>query len=104
MSITIVTANEDLCLPSIGTCAADLRQAFDEGGAVRLDLSSVRTPDLSVVQLACAARASAAKIGLDFGLSTPADAALRALLIRAGLMTDASADDLQFWFHGEATQ
>jgi len=104
MSITTVMAAGDLCLPSIGDCCAELQAALAAGGPVRLDLSAVRAPDLSVVQLVSAARKTAAATHCDFALAAPVDAALRDLLDRAGFLTGASADDLHFWFHGELEQ
>ncbi len=56
MSITHVVAAGDLCLPSIGLLADDLSHAFAASDAVRLDLSAVAAPDLSVVQLVESAR------------------------------------------------
>ncbi|MEH3124203.1 MAG: STAS domain-containing protein [Sphingomonas phyllosphaerae] len=100
MSITTVVAAGDLCLPTIGMLADDLSSAFAGGGAVRLDLSAVAAPDLSVAQLVAAARIAARDEGHDFALATPVDARFRALLVRAGFPI-ASEDDAQFWFHGD---
>ena len=104
MSITTVTAAEDVCLPSIGLLAADLREAMAGGGAVTLDLSNVAGPDLSVVQLVQSARVTAARTGTDFTLAHPADEQLRALLGRAGFLANPAAQDTEFWFHGETAQ
>jgi anti-anti-sigma regulatory factor len=104
MSITTVTAAGDVCLPSIGLLATELTAAFDSGEAVRLDLSAVAGPDLSVVQLIQSARASAALGGCDFTLAAPADATLTALLDRAGFLAGLSDDDRLFWFHGDIAQ
>ncbi|MBB4153216.1 hypothetical protein GGQ80_001104 [Sphingomonas jinjuensis] len=104
MSITTVTAKEDVCLPSIGALAADLRDALADGGAVQLDLSQATSPDLSVVQLVQSARVTAARNGADFTLAHPADETLRALLDRAGFLTDPIGQDFEFWFHGETAQ
>lgn len=103
MSITPVVAAGDLCLPSIGLLADDLLQAFAAGDAVRLDLSAVTAPDLSVVQLVESARRTARDDGRDFALTAPVGAPFRALLARAGF-TPASDDDAAFWFHGDSAQ
>ncbi|WP_294198818.1 STAS domain-containing protein [uncultured Sphingomonas sp.] len=103
MSITHVVAAGDLCLPTIGLLADELVQAFADADAVRLDLSAVATPDLSVVQLVEAARAAAREQDRDFALAAPVGAPFQALLTRAGFLT-ASDDDVMFWFHGVAVQ
>lgn len=103
MSITMVMAGEDVCLPTIGALAEDLKTAIVPDATVRLDLSGAATPDLSVIQLIQSARVSAAAVGCDFALSAPADATLHALLTRAAFLP-ASAEDTQFWLHGETAQ
>jgi len=103
MSITMVMASEDVCLPTIGVLAEDLKTAIAPGATVRLDLSGTASPDLSVIQLVQAARVSAAATGCDFALSAPADATLHTLLTRAAFLP-ASADDTQFWLHGDTAQ
>lgn len=104
MSITTVTAPADLCLPTIGDFADTVRTAWTPGSALCFDLSQVRAPDLSVVQLVLAARRTAAEAGVALTLATPADEGLRALLLRAGLLTHPSAEDARFWLHGETVQ
>ncbi|MEG8040103.1 STAS domain-containing protein [Sphingomonas sp. LR60] len=103
MSITHVVAAGDLCLPSIGLLADDLSHAFAASDAVRLDLSAVAAPDLSVVQLVESARRTARDDGRDFALASPVGAPFRALLARAGF-TPASEEDASFWFHGDSAQ
>ncbi|MBB6506482.1 anti-anti-sigma regulatory factor [Sphingomonas endophytica] len=103
MSITHVVAAGDLCLPSIGSLADDLSQAFAAGDAVRLDLSAVAAPDLSVLQLVESARRAACDEGRDFALTAPVGAPFRALLARAGFIP-ASDEDATFWFHGDSAQ
>lgn len=100
MSITHVIAAGDLCLPTIGLLADDLTQAFAAPAPVRLDLSAVTAPDLSVVQLVESARIAARETGTDFALAAPVAAPFHALLTRAGF-TPASDDDATFWFHGD---
>jgi hypothetical protein len=103
MSITMVMASEDVCLPTIGALAEDLKNAIAPDATVRLDLTAAASPDLSVIQLVQSARLSAAAAGCDFALSAPADATLRALLTRAAFLS-ASANDTQFWLHGDTVQ
>lgn len=103
MSITHVVAAGDLCLPTIGLLADDLSQAFAASDAVRLDLSAVAAPDLSVVQLVESARRAARDDGRDFALTAPVGDPFRALLARAGFIP-ASDDDALFWFHGDSAQ
>ncbi|WP_314373225.1 STAS domain-containing protein [Sphingomonas paucimobilis] len=104
MSITMVTAAEDLCLPTIGLLAEQLGTAIAPGGTVRLDLSAVAAPDLSVVQLVQSARHTAAQCGCDFALAAPASDRLRGLLDRAGFLPCPAPEHTQFWFHGDSEQ
>lgn len=104
MSITTVMANENLCLPNIGVLAEQLSTAITPGAIVRLDLSRVVAPDLSVIQLVQAARVSATKAACDFALTAPASPPLRALLDRAAFTPTTNADHTQFWFHGDSAQ
>lgn len=104
MSLTTVTAAGDVCLPTISLLAADLRDALAEGGAVQLDLSHATAPDLSVLQLVQSARVTATQAGVVFTLAKPADETLRALLDRAGFLTDLFDQDHEFWFHGDTAQ
>lgn len=104
MSITMVTAAEDLCLPTIGLLAEQLGTAIVPGGMVRLDLSAVAAPDLSVVQLVQSARHTAAQRECDFALAAPASDRLRGLLNRAGFLPCPTPEHTQFWFHGDSEQ
>ncbi|WP_448663881.1 STAS domain-containing protein [Sphingomonas sp. CJ20] len=79
----------------------DLLAAFDAQPDVILDLSDVAEVDLSFVQTVHAARDHAARHGGQLRLAAPAQGAVRALLDRGGFTTDASPEDLDFWFHGE---
>ncbi|MGE7206163.1 STAS domain-containing protein [Sphingomonas sp. NPDC019816] len=104
MSITMVTAAEDLCLPTIGLLADELARAIMPDAPVRLDLSAVAAPDLSVIQLVQSARVAATRCGCDFALATPAGDRLRALLDRAGFLACPTPEHTQFWFHGDCAQ
>lgn len=104
MSITTVMASENLCLPNIGVLAEQLTAAITPGATVRLDLSDVAAPDLSVIQLVQAARVSAAEADCDFALAAPAGDPFRVLLDRAGFASVDNSDHSQFWFHGDTAQ
>lgn len=104
MSITLVTAAEDLCLPTIGLLADQLEGAIAPGGTVRLDLSAAAAPDLSVVQLVQSARVTADRCGCDFALAAPAGERLQKLLDRAGFLPCPTPEHAQFWFHGDSPQ
>lgn len=104
MSITMVMANENLCLPNIGVLAEQLSAAISPGATVRLDLSDVAAPDLSVIQLVQAARVSAAEVACDFALAAPVGDSFRVLLTRAAFLPADAPDALQFWFHGDTVQ
>ncbi|WP_294236065.1 STAS domain-containing protein [uncultured Sphingomonas sp.] len=104
MSITTVMASENLCLPNIGVLAEELSAAIAPGATVRLDLSDVAAPDLSVIQLVQSARVSAAEAPCDFALTAPVGDGFRTLLERAGFLPAATPDHAQFWFHGDTVQ
>jgi len=104
MSITTVMASENLCLPNIGTLAEELQAVIAPGATVRLDLSEVAAPDLSVVQLVQAARVGAAEVDCDFALAAPAGESFRALLNRAAFLPHPNPEHSQFWFHGDTDQ
>jgi two-component system chemotaxis response regulator CheY len=99
MTIATVSAAEDLCLRTIETFYADVHAAVQDGGSVRLDLSAVTAPDLSIVQLVEVARRHAATTGGTLALAKPANPALKALLHRAGFLSAATPADIDFWFH-----
>lgn len=79
-------------------------EALQSQSVVTVDASEVEEADLSFVQLMEAARRHAGADGKDIRLAQPANAHVRALLSRAGLLSDASPEDLDFWFHGEIPQ
>ncbi len=88
--------------------AADLQQqciaALSKEGDINVDLSAVEEADLSLPQLLTALRVSAAEAGRVVRLRSPAPAAVAALLDRAGFLAAPTAQDLEFWFHGERAQ
>lgn len=78
--------------------------AFEGHDAIELDAGGVAGMDLSLLQLLEAARQHAAREGKTIRLTTPANPALAGLLDRAGFLTDATPDILDFWFHGDLPQ
>ncbi len=104
MTIATISAAEDLCLRTIEPFYVDVRTAVQDGGSVRLDLSAVTAPDLSVVQLVEVARHHATATGGTLALVKPANPPLKALLHRAGFLSSATSADIDFWFHGDADQ
>jgi len=81
-----------------------LLASLETGDAIELDLSAVEEADLSLPQLLTALRVSAAEAGRVVRLRSPAPAAVAALLERAGFLAAPTAQDLEFWFHGERAQ
>jgi len=100
----------NLQIPSSVTVrnARDIQQQFlaklTDEGSTELDISDVTEADLSFVQLIHALRAAAAEAGQQVRLRAPAPAPVAALLKRAGFLAAPTADDLEFWFHGERAQ
>lgn len=86
---------------------AGLRQsildAFEEDDAVTLDLVEDQAVDLCGVQLIEAARRQAQAVGKTLSLAHPGEA-FRPVLEMAGFLTEASEDDLRFWFHKGSVQ
>jgi len=74
----------------------DLTSSLSKHGAVSLDLSEVRHPDLRVVQVVEAARKQAAVTGATVALVGAVDAGLLSLLERAGFL----AGEHPFWSQG----
>jgi anti-anti-sigma regulatory factor len=98
---TAIVAESDLSLATIDRLAAALRESLAHGASVRLDLSTVTTPDLPLLQLVEASRRQAARDGVDLTLTGPAGPALASTLERAGFTAGFDATDHEFWFHGD---
>ncbi|WP_084584129.1 STAS domain-containing protein [Sphingomonas azotifigens] len=88
--------------------AAELRQkcidVLEESGPITVDISTVTEADLSFLQLLHALRDAGRQAGREVRLRSPAPPPVVALLERAGFLAAPSADDLDFWFHGERAQ
>jgi hypothetical protein len=73
----------------------ELKQAFEQGKAVRLDLDAITDADLTFVQLVESARKFASSAGKTFAVSTPPPKVLQELLERGGFL--ATPPDRSFW-------
>lgn len=78
--------------------------ALEAEGSIVVDVGDIVDADLSFIQLVLALRAAAAEAGREVRLRSPAPAPVAALLERAGFLAAPSAQDLDFWFHGERAQ
>jgi hypothetical protein len=99
---TAIVAERDLSLANIDRLAAALREALARGDAVRLDLTDVAAPDLTLLQLVEATRCQASRDGIGVALTAPAGAVLARVLDRAGFTAGFDAADHDFWFNGDA--
>lgn len=90
----------NLKIDSLGEFADKLIEAFTSRQALRVDLSSVPTFDVSitqlVIQLMAASRRHALAIGIDFSLVGPLPPPFASVLERSGFMTG-TPDDIAFW-------
>jgi len=94
----------EVTLSSICEIHDDVTAAFARDGAIEFDIRNVEIVDLGFVQLVEAARKAAAADGRQIGLSHPASQPVAQLLQRAGFLESATPADIDFWFHGDATQ
>lgn len=99
-----ISCGTSVTLRSVEALRETLLDGFAEQSAVDLDVSALEEVDLSFVQLVEAARVHASRENATIRLVSPANPALAALLARAGFLTQPSADDIDFWFHGELPQ
>jgi len=100
----VITLDSSATLRGIDSLRERLLESFADHSSVELNASAVAEVDLSFLQLLEAARAHAAHEDKTIRLSNPANPALKALLERAGFLAAPSADDLEFWFHGDLPQ
>lgn len=91
----------DLTIRNATALKAALFERFQESGKVSLELNPDAAVDLSFLQLLSSARSSARASGGELTLAAPASPALRNVLLRAGFIESASAEDLKFWLHSE---
>jgi anti-anti-sigma regulatory factor len=87
---------------TVGALRETLIEALGRGAVVTLDADDLADVDLAFIQLIEAARKQAVLEGKVLRLSAPANPALTALLDRAGFISGATPEDVDFWFHGEA--
>ncbi|CCG40767.1 STAS domain-containing protein [Magnetospirillum molischianum] len=90
----------DLALPRAEEMRDTLLAALDGGRSVVIDISQTTELDLSTIQLILAARLSAERRGVSLRLKSPADGALAATLLAAGLTGGPLSTDSQFWTEG----
>lgn len=100
----IVPLTGPACVRTAETLRAVLLDAFERDDSVELDIAALTEIDLSIVQLIEAARVHAAREGKAIRLAAPADDAMTALLVRAGILNQPTAEDIDFWRHGELPQ
>jgi anti-anti-sigma regulatory factor len=87
--------------------AAVIRQsildAFEEDDTISLNLADDQVVDLCGLQLLESARRQAHAVGKTLVLERPVTG-FRLVLDAAGFLTEATSDDLQFWFHEGTAQ
>lgn len=88
-------------MQTIAAAWSALTEALDAHDQLALDVSALVDVDLTLLQLVEAGRQQAAREHKVLALVQPANAAVTALLERAGFLADPSADTLKFWFHGD---
>ncbi|HEX7853490.1 MAG TPA: STAS domain-containing protein [Sphingobium sp.] len=89
---------------TIDALRLSILDAFEQNPVVELDASAVAEVDLSLVQLIEAARIHASQESKTLRLAAPANATLVALLRRTGSLSEPTAEDIDFWCHGELPQ
>lgn len=100
----IVQLDGSACVRTAEAIRASILEAFEQDAIVELDASALVEVDLSIVQLIEAARAHAGRTGSTIRLTAPANGALADLLRRAGTLTHPTAEDIDFWCHGDQPQ
>jgi hypothetical protein len=98
MGISVIEVPNSVTVRSVADFGQHLSSALAEQDEIVLDTDAVTELDLSFVQIVQAARG---EDGKTVRLARPANAAVAALLERAGFLTDPSDMDVDFWFHGD---
>lgn len=101
MNNCTINVPESVTVRSVAAFRDRLLKACETGQEVVLDLADSVQPDLSFVQLVCAARSYLEQCGRTIRLSRPAGVGLTALLGRAGFLAAPHPADIEFWFHGD---
>lgn len=104
MMNNLIEAPTVLTVRTINDFAEKLRSQIDVLSDAKLSFEHCEELDLSALQLVEAARVHATAFGKSLTLLEPARGPLRDLLGRAGFLTDLTAADTDFWFHGECPQ
>lgn len=76
-----------------------LREAWESGEDLVLDLGAAVSADISLIQVIEAARVQARAEGRTVRLVQPANSDISQVLGQSGLLWADDEDDLQFWFH-----
>jgi len=87
-----------LVVKNVVVLRQSILDAFEEDDTISLDLADEQPVDLCGLQLIESARRQARAVGKTLVLERPATE-FRPALDAAGFLTDATADDLQFWLH-----
>jgi len=98
MSISVIEVPNSVTVRSVTDFGQHLTTALAGHDEIVLDIEAMDELDLSFIQLVHAARGEEGK---TVRLARPANAAVAALLDRAGFLTDPSDADRDFWFHGD---
>lgn len=100
-----ITLERSATVREAGAIAARLAEGVAAADSVlTINADAVADADLSLIQLIEATRRATAAAGGRTCLTAPANAAIAAVLDRAGFLTDPAAADLDFWFHGGRPQ
>ncbi|MDP1616240.1 STAS domain-containing protein [Phenylobacterium sp.] len=91
---------EGVVVKNVAALRETILSAFQRGDELRLDIVDGTPVDLCGVQLIESARRFAEISGKTLLLERPATG-FRQVLSDGGFITDASAEDLRFWFHQE---
>lgn len=94
----------DLTIRHAAAIKAALVERLEESRSLSIEINPDAVADLSFLQLVSAARLFAQMSGGELTLAEPASPTLRNVLLRAGFMDGASAEDLRFWLHSENAQ
>ncbi len=92
-----------LVVKNVAVLQQSFLDAFEEDDTISLDLVDGQAVDLCGLQLIESARRHARAVGKTLVLERPGTE-FAPVLDAAGFLTDASADDLQFWLHEGTAQ
>lgn len=96
---TIIDCGSNGSLAAIPALAEQFRAAFAQADDIAIDLSTLGSAELSLIQLIESARRQAAVDNRALSLVAPAPPALADILELSGTLWARDPADLQFWFH-----